>query len=96
MLSKRVFDSLTGNLQESYRIPGVENAYANGAFCMEQYCRIREAYDSLCKRLGQEDEDPDVETIIHSYMQIEEYIGLRMFEYGVRFGEKITDIFELT
>lgn len=53
---------------------------------MEQYCRIRDAYDHLCERLGVEDEDLDVETIIQCYMQIEEYIGLRMFEYGARFG----------
>ena len=57
---KWIFETLTGRLKEEYKLPGVENAYADGAYCMEQYHKLREAYDSLCQRLG-EDEDEDRE-----------------------------------
>lgn len=86
-LGKWIFETLTGSLREEYRLPGVENAYAEGVYYMEQYCEMRNAYTNLCKRLGEtEDEDKDVETIIQCYMNIEQYIGMKMYEYGVQYG----------
>jgi len=52
---------------------------------MERYCCIRDAYDRLCDRLQEEDEDEDVEQILRCFLEIEAYIGLRMYEYGAYF-----------
>ena len=87
-LKECMYLTLTGNLIPSCRVPGVEDAFAEGSFCMGLYGEAMNAYESLCKRLGVEDEDEDVETIINNFMDIQWHIGLRMYTYGTIFGNK--------
>lgn len=86
-LKERVYLTLTGNLRPSYCVPGVENAFAEGAFCMNKHREVMEAYERLCSRLGVTDKDDDVEIIINSFMDIEKYLCVKMYEYGAVLGK---------
>ncbi|MBQ4641499.1 MAG: hypothetical protein IJB47_02660 [Oscillospiraceae bacterium] len=81
-----VYASMASHIQEKYRFPGVEDAFAEGSYCMECYGRMRDAYDRLCDRLNQVDEDPDVEIILQAMGGIERELCFRMYRYGALFG----------
>ena len=59
-----IYLTLCGELAAEARVPGVENAFANGSLCEKQCRNLRQAYDRLLLRLGERDEDADVEDII--------------------------------
>ncbi len=81
-LWERVYESLTCHVIKAARMSGVEDAFADDAYCMEQYRIMRDAYDRLCDRLGVTDEDGDVECIIDCYMNIQRELCRLMFQYG--------------
>ena len=85
---EQVYASLTCHVSDPWRVPGVVNAFAEGSYCMEQYCQMRDAYDRLCDRLGVVDEDLDLECIIQCYMDMERELCRLMFEYGQKFSGK--------
>ena len=87
-LWEQVYTSLTCHISELWRMPGVINAFADGAKCMRLYGEMRNAYDRLCGRLGVVDEDEDVECIIRCYMEMERELCRLMFEYGQQFPGK--------
>ena len=74
-----VYYTLCGELCEEYAVPGIENAYAEGAACDVLYNEISEAYERLRNRLDVIDEDGDVEVIINSIQHI---LCEKMFLYG--------------
>ena len=82
----QVYASMADHVSEKYRMPGIENAFAENAFCIQKYRQMRDAYDRLCERLGVEDEDTDVECIIQCYMEIQRELCKRMFFYGQKTG----------
>lgn len=84
----QVYDSLTRRVAEKYRIPGVEDAFAPGAYCWERYGDMLNAYARLCDRLGVEDEDEDVEVIINALMDIQDDLCYKMYRYGAMFEHK--------
>lgn len=45
-----------------------------------------DAYSRICARLGQENEDTDVEIIINSLLSIQKELCFKMYEYGAKFG----------
>ena len=81
-LWEQVYESMVCHVLAEYRMPGVEDAFADGTFCMQQYTQMRDAYDRLCERLGVVDEDADVECIIQCYMEMQRELCKRMFFYG--------------
>ena len=81
-----IYFTLTGVMQEQFRVPGVENLFAEGSECMNWYSEMLAAYERLCERLGVLDEDADVEVIIDSLMSIERKVSMKMFEYGMKFA----------
>lgn len=87
ILSKRVYESLNGSLIKECRIPGVENAFENGSFCMNLYSEVLDAYARLSKRFGFIDEDDDIEIIINNLLSISEYLSLKMYYYGSYFAK---------
>ena len=42
-LWEKVYESMTCHVQESFRFPGVENAFAEDAYCMQRYRKMRDA-----------------------------------------------------
>lgn len=82
----RVYESMACDVIEAYRMPGVEDAFAPGSLCMGLYEDMQDAYERLRQRLGVEDEDADVEIIIHSFLQIQKELCCRMYRYGACFG----------
>lgn len=86
--SKMVYDTLQGVLEEDAKIPGVEDAFANGKPCSELYEQMREAYGRVCQRLETQ-EDRDLEIVIASLTKISELLGLEMFRLGTVFGMKM-------
>lgn len=85
-LWEQVYEAMTCHVSKEYCMPGVEDAFADNAFCMQKYRQMRDAYDRLCERLGVEDEDTDVECIIQCYMEIQRELCKRMFLYGQKTG----------
>ena len=81
-----IYATLTSHVRKGSRFPGVEDAFADGSFCMQCYHRMRDAYDRLCDRLGVVDEDRDVEIILQSMSDIERELCFQMYRYGARFG----------
>ena len=79
-----IYFTLTGTIQEDFRVPGVENLFAEGRECMHRYSEMLAAYERLCDRLGVMDEDEDVEIIIDALMTIERKVSMKMFEYGMK------------
>lgn len=79
-----VYDSLQGTLIAP--IPGVENAFTPGSECQKLYADMLEAYARLCRRLGEVDEDGDVEVLINSLLRIQKVLCVKMYLYGACFG----------
>ena len=84
--AENVYETLIGSFGEEYGIPGVKNAYADGSLCNELYQQIYWANCRLCDRLGQDENDPDVELIINNFLQINRILCLEMYHYGQRYG----------
>ena len=81
-----IYMTLTGNMQDRYRVPGVEDAFAPGSPCDVLYDQAMDAYERLCQRLGVEDEDADVEIILNNLLQIQDILCQKMFAYGKIMG----------
>ena len=82
---ENIYYTLIGTMQEPFRVPGVENLFAEGGECMNRYSEMLGAYERLCNRLGVIDEDEDVEIIIDALMNIERKVSMKMFEYGMKY-----------
>ena len=82
-----IYYTLIGVMNEAYCVPGVENLFAEGSECECAYREMFDAYTRLRLRLGTENEDADVETIINSLMKIEQLTAIKMFEYGTIFSK---------
>ena len=81
-----IYATLVGVMRKEFRVPGVENLFAEGGDCMNCYRDMLRAYERLCDRLGVIDEDKDVEVIIYALMTIEGIVSKKMFEYGMKFA----------
>ena len=81
-LEEMVYLTLIGEVSGVFRIPGVDNAYAEDTECDRLYKELCDAYDRLRTRLGVLDEDPDVEIIIGNLLSIQHTLCLKMYHYG--------------
>ena len=77
-ISELVYESLIGELVDP--IKDVPNAFEPGSFCETRYRQVLEAYERLRGRLGVADEDPDVEIIIVSLLEIQRKLCMEMFD----------------
>lgn len=69
-------------------VPGVENAFAPGKPCAKTYGEIREAYLRLCQRLGVQEEDGDLETIVRGFFTITDELCRTMYFCGAKYGAR--------
>ena len=81
-----IYAALTG---ESITVPGVENAFAPGAYCAQRYGDMVAHRQRLWERLGCED-DEDIEQILCAMESIQAELCRKMFEYGMKFGNAET------
>lgn len=85
-LVENVYEAVCGAYADEadYVIQNVQikNEFAEGQPCSEAYKRVYEANRRLCARLGV-DEDPDVEMIIDSMLDINRIVNEKMFKYGL-------------
>ena len=79
-----IYYTLLGEFIDGAGVPGVENLFAPGSACDQNYNRMLCAYERLCRRLNRRDDDPDVEIIINSLLENQRMIALKMYEYGVK------------
>lgn len=84
--AEQVYMTLQGQLMPEDMVSGVENIFENGGIGLKLYDEVLQAYQRICERLGVRDEDEDLEIIMRNMMEIEREVALRMYEYGVRFG----------
>lgn len=77
-ISEFVYESLIGELVDP--IKNVPNAFEPGSYCETRYRRVLEAYERLRGRLGVADEDPDVEIIIDSLLEIQRKLCMEMYD----------------
>ena len=87
-LAEEIYNTVAVGVVPECRVPGVEYAFEEGAYCMELYGQMLEAYQSLCQRLGVVDVDDDAEIMISSLLEIQRELCLKMYSYGVKFGKE--------
>ena len=83
-----LYATLMGGIMKENAVPGVENLFEEGKPCEQWYSDMYEAYERLKHRLGDADEDKDVEMIINSLVLICGEVGEKMYHYGALFGSK--------
>lgn len=82
--AEAVYDTLQGEL--CVPVPGVENAFEDGKPCAQWYQDMLDAYERICSRLCEQEEDADCEVMIDSLLRIQKTLCLMMYEYGKRFA----------
>lgn len=85
-MEEYIYESLQGTLCSPH--PQVQSLFEDGMECDRWYAEMMEAYRRLCRRLGEEDEDEDVEIIINSLRRIEREVAYQMFRYGAMFAKE--------
>ena len=85
--AEAVYGTMTGNLLPAFQVPGVENLFQEGNPYYENYSDMLDAYGRLCRRLGENDEDGDCETMIYGLMDNEHRLSIAMFLKGYEFGK---------
>ena len=81
---EQVYMSLQGMYVEP--VDGVESLFYPGSKCETYLFQMRDAYTNVCERLGQPDDDADIEEIIRCLMNISEELGRHMYLYGHKFS----------
>ena len=74
-----IYETMLGERVDPH--PGIRNAFADGGKCARLYDEIYEAVQRLSDRLRTE-EDPDIETILNNFWEIDRELCLRMYRYG--------------
>lgn len=87
-IREQVYDTMMGQLVPEYGLSWVEDIFVPGHPCYEEYCKMRDAYDRLCQRLGDREEDPDAEIMVDALLQYARIAALKMFDYGRLYERK--------
>ena len=82
----QVYDSLMGQLLPEYALDWVEEIFIPGNACYDEYAQMLEAYQRVCRRLGNTEEDADLEIIVNSLLAHGKELALAMFRCGMRYG----------
>lgn len=89
--AEAVYDSLIGNLIPEYALDWVEEIFVPGHPCYETYSRMLEAYQRVCTRLGNGEEDYDLEEMVNALLEHGRILALEMFRYGCTYREKAAE-----
>lgn len=77
-----LYDTVLGQVQESYAIPEAENLFESGKPCDLHYREAISAYERICQRLSVPAEDSDLEQILHSMDAICRLVAFEMYRLG--------------
>ena len=80
--------ALQGDLIDHPWKDSVPNLFAEGMPCAELYEEVYNANCRLCKRLGDLEEDEDVETIVANLLKIAQIQSIAMFRCGWKFAKE--------
>lgn len=78
-MDEYIYESLQGTLLHPH--PAVDNLFEAGMPCEKWYADMLDAYPRICARLGDDEEDEDVEIIITALQRIQKEIAFQMFRY---------------
>ena len=70
---------------EEYRVPLshiVRHEFRPGSKASRIWQRAGDARERIARRLGTDDEDPDLLAMVESYEELQEYMCRRCYEYG--------------
>ncbi len=70
---------------EGYRVPLshiVRHEFHPGSKASRIWQRAGDARERIARRLGTDDEDPDLLAMVESYEELQEYMCRRCYEYG--------------
>ena len=86
-LVEDIYGTLCGMYIPEAMVPGVPDLFTDGSFCMNEYIRMRRAYERICLRLGAdpEDGDGDLEEILEALEHIQKTVSREMFRRGTRY-----------
>ena len=76
---QQIYETMLGLLEPEACVPGIENAFADGSFCADQYEKMRSAYERLCTRLNVRNEDQDLNTMVDSMEAIQKELCRRIY-----------------
>ena len=83
---KLAYESMACFLDKDHRLPGVEDAFAQGTYCESRYQEIWDIYEHLRDRLEAE-EIADMDRMINAFDDLQRELCYRMYRYGAQFGE---------
>ena len=83
---KIIYNLMHGEyILEEYRVPLshiVRHEFRPGSKASRIWQRAGDARERIARRLGTDDEDPDLLAMVESYEELQEYMCLRCYEYG--------------
>ncbi len=77
-----VYSTMIGTMRREYRVPGIENAFAEGGKCDREYTMMVAARERICQQLGLEDPNEDLEIMVGCLEAIQEELCRRMYALG--------------
>ena len=86
-MAEHVYDCLLGQIVSEKALDWVESIFTNGSVYDRNYGAVLDAYARLCRRLGADEEDADVEIIINAMLDNERAVAVKMFEYGAHYAK---------
>ena len=81
-----VYEALIGLRPYSYDGEQIENLFETGKPCDQLYESVYAAKVALMERLGEDDEDEQLECIIQDLLEIGRIQAYAMFRYGQKLG----------
>lgn len=87
MDAEKVYLSMLGELVRP--LPGIPNVFGPGMPCEKLYQQIYEAKCRLCDRLNT-DEDPDVESVLDCFWELNRELCLQMYRLGAERGVRLS------
>lgn len=84
-ISEQIYETLQNTLESEYCGPWVQPVFIPGHPCFEAYCNMMKAYERLRIRLGEADDDTDVEEIINNLLAYGKLVAMEMFLCGIQY-----------
>ncbi len=78
-----IYETMLGLREPEACVPGIEDAFKEGSLCASAYDEMRQCYRRLCARLGDSEEDRDLDQMVACLEGIQKELCRRMFEMKI-------------